>query len=244
MSIFVWGVFPYIAIATFVVGMIWRYRSNRFSWTTRSSQIYESRWLRIGGPLFHFGLLFAFLGHVMGLLIPKAWTDGLGISQHSYHLVAVSGGWVSGLMIVVGYTILLARRILVPAVPKATTVGDVIMYLVLTTVLLSGMVNTLTTTFSEAYNYREGISPWFRSILALNPDVRLMLDAPWSFQLHGFCAFLILLIWPFTRLVHAFSIPVGYVTRPYVLYRSANPGPTPRTRVPAGIWQPPRLDGQ
>lgn len=43
MSIFVWGVFPYIAIATFVVGMIWRYRSNRFSWTTRSSQIYESR---------------------------------------------------------------------------------------------------------------------------------------------------------------------------------------------------------
>ncbi|MDO5286871.1 MAG: respiratory nitrate reductase subunit gamma [Actinomycetia bacterium] len=239
MSTFLWGVFPYIAIATFVVGLIWRYRTNRFSWTTRSSQVYESRWLRVGGPLFHVGLVLAFGGHLMGVLVPKAWTDAIGIEQHTYHLVAVGGGWVSGLMIGVGYGILMARRVLVPAVRRATSRGDVVMYLTLTVVLLSGMVNTLTTTLSEAYNYREGISPWFRSVLALNPDVALMVDAPWSFQLHGFAAFFLLLIWPFTRLVHAFSVPLGYLTRPYVVYRSPNRQPAPQVRVPAGMWRPP-----
>lgn len=244
MSIFLWGIFPYIAIATFLVGMIWRYRFHKFSWTTRSSQLYESKLLRIGGPLFHFGLLFAFLGHAMGLVVPKGWTDALGISQDSYHVVAVIGGWISGLMIAVGFLILIGRRIAVPAVRKATTLGDVVMYVVLTLILVSGCINTLTTTFSHGYNYREGVSPWFRSIFTLQPNVELMASSPLSFQIHGFAAFLILLIWPFTRLVHAFSLPVGYVTRPYVVYRSANRRPATSTDVPRDLWEIPRMAGQ
>ena len=27
-------------------------------------------------------------------------------------------------------------------------------------------------------------------------------------------------LWPFTRLVHAFTAPIGYLFRPYVVYRS------------------------
>lgn len=159
-------------------------------------------------------------------------------------MVAVSGGWVSGAMIFVGYAILIIRRIAVPAVRKATTIGDVVMYVVLTGVLVTGMVNTLTTTFSHDYNYRQGVSPWFRSIFTFQPNIDLMVSSPFSFQAHAFLAFLILLIWPFTRLVHAFSIPVGYVTRPYVVYRSAGKKPAPHTNVPTDLWELPKLKEQ
>ena len=95
MTTFLYGIFPYICFALFVVGLLWRYRYDKFGWTTRSSQLYESRLLRIGSPLFHFGLLIALVGHVMGLIIPNTWTLAMGISQEMYHLFAVSGGIVS-----------------------------------------------------------------------------------------------------------------------------------------------------
>ncbi len=241
MSTFLWGVFPYLALATFIVGMVWRYRSNQFSWTTRSSQIHESRWLRIGGPLFHFGALFAIIGHVMGLIIPKAWTDALGISQDTYHWAAVIGGWLAGIMVVSGFVILAARRAFVPAVRKATTPGDVVTYVVMAGLLITGAVNTLSTTFSHDYNYREGVSPWFRSVFTFQPNIDLMANAPLSFQIHAALAFFLLLIWPFTRLVHALSIPLGYVTRPYVVYRSTGKGSKQPTKVPDKLWDVPSV---
>ena len=70
-SVFLWVVVPYVCLAIFVLGHVWRYRYDKFGWTTRSSQLYERRLLRWGSPLFHFGILAVFLGHVMGLGVPK-----------------------------------------------------------------------------------------------------------------------------------------------------------------------------
>ena len=81
MDAVLWGVFPYLTIAVLVGGTIWRYRYDKFGWTTRSSQLYESRLLRIGSPLFHFGILLVIIGHIGGLVVPQAWTEALGISQ-------------------------------------------------------------------------------------------------------------------------------------------------------------------
>ncbi len=240
MSTFLWGVFPYLAMAVFVVGLIWRYKYDKFGWTTRSSQLYESKMLRIGSPLFHFGILLALVGHLMGLFIPKAWTD-LVMDQHAYHLLAVGGGVVSGIMICVGFVILVFRRRTVKTVFNATTVNDKVMYLVLGLVIFFGMWNTISTALSEAYNYREGVSPWFRSIFTFQPNVELMANAPFQFQAHAFLAFLLILIWPFTRLVHVFSAPVGYLVRPYIVYRSkgdTGQRPTP-SRAPQGTWTSP-----
>jgi nitrate reductase gamma subunit len=78
METFLWGVFPYIVALVFVGGLVWRYRYDQFGWTTRSSQLYESRLLKFASPLFHFALLAVFLGHVVGLIIPKALTDWIG----------------------------------------------------------------------------------------------------------------------------------------------------------------------
>ena len=242
MSTFLWGVFPYLAMAVFVVGLIWRYKYDKFGWTTRSSQLYESKMLRIGSPLFHFGILLALVGHLMGLFIPKAWTD-LVMDQHAYHLLAVGGGVVSGIMICVGFVILVFRRRTVKTVFNATTVNDKVMYLVLGLVIFFGMWNTISTALSEAYNYREGVSPWFRSIFTFQPNVELMANAPFQFQAHAFLAFLLILIWPFTRLVHVFSAPIGYLTRPYIVYRSRGgrgPGSGgPASGSPQGTWKSP-----
>lgn len=220
MSSFLWVVFPYLCLTTFGVGHLWRYRYDKFGWTTRSSQLYENRLLRIGSPLFHFGILAVFLGHVMGLGIPKSWTEAVGVSEAMYHLMAVSIGAVAGFATVAGMAILIYRRRTTGPVFSATTRMDKAMYLVLATVIVLGLVNTVVANLVSHYDYREGVSVWFRGIFrfSLHPD--LMAAAPLSFQLHGLAAMFLFALWPFTRLVHVFSAPVGYLTRPYIVYRS------------------------
>src|SRR5512133_4338894 len=76
-----WGVLPYVMAVVLVGGLVWRYRYDQFGWTTRSSQLYESRLLRIGSPLFHFGILVVIIGHIGGLVITKSWTDAGGVTE-------------------------------------------------------------------------------------------------------------------------------------------------------------------
>jgi nitrate reductase gamma subunit len=227
MSTFLWVVVPYICLTVFVVGHYWRYRYDKFGWTTRSSQLYEDRLLRLGSPLFHFGMLGVVGGHVIGLLVPASWTHALGISDEAYHLVAVTGGLIAGAMALGGLAILVYRRRTVGPVFSATTRMDKLMYAVLGIVILLGCWNTVaasTLNLGGAYDYREGVSVWYRSFLAFQPQPELMADAPLGFQLHALAAFGLFALWPFTRLVHVFSAPVGYLTRPYIVYRSRDPG--------------------
>jgi nitrate reductase gamma subunit len=220
MNEFLWVVFPYICLTVFVVGHFWRYRYDKFGWTTRSSQLYEDRLLRIGSPLFHFGILAVFLGHVMGLGVPKPWTEAVGVSEGLYHFMAVSVGAVAGFATLVGMAILIYRRRTVGPVFSATTKMDKAMYLVLATVIVLGLVNTVAANIFGHYDYREGVSVWFRGIFRFDLHPGLMAEAPWSFQAHGLVAMFLFALWPFTRLVHVFSAPLGYLTRPYIVYRS------------------------
>jgi len=219
-SIFLWVIVPYVALAIFVVGHYWRYRYDKFGWTTRSSQLYERRLLRWGSPLFHFGILFALAGHVIGLGIPQPWTDAVGISETAYHAVAVGIGAIAGVCTLAGLAILIYRRRTVGPVFSATTRNDKFMYVVLTATILLGLANTVVGALPQHGNYRESVSPWFRSIFYFHPQPELMADAGIGFQLHALAACLLFAIWPFTRLVHVFSAPLGYLTRPYIVYRS------------------------
>ncbi len=214
-----WVVLPYVCLAVFIVGHLWRYKYDKFGWTTRSSQLYESRLLRWGSPLFHFGILVVFLGHVMGLGIPESWTEAVGISEGLYHLMAISLGVVAGFCTLVGLVILIYRRRTTGPVFSATTRMDKAMYLMLSLVIGLGLWNTASGVVG-AYNYRQGVSVWFRGIFTFSLHPELMANAPLSFQLHGIAAVALFALWPFTRLVHVFSAPVGYLFRPYVVYRS------------------------
>lgn len=246
MTTFLFGVFPYIALATFVVGIIWRFRYDKFGWTTRSSQLYEAKLLRIGGPMFHFGIVMAVAGHAMGLIIPKSLTDAIGIDDHLYHMVAVAGGLTAGFLVTVGFLILVFRRRTVKTVFNATTVNDKVMYLILGLVVAVGMWNTISTATGwtlppDFTTYRENVSVWFRSIFTFNPQPEMLAKAPFQFQAHAVLAFVFLLIIPFTRLVHMLSAPVKYISRPYIIYRSAGdrPGAAQGSRAPRGTWKSP-----
>ncbi len=220
MNTFLWVVVPYICLTIFVLGHVWRYRYDKFGWTTRSSQLYEARLLRLGSPLFHFGILVVLLGHVMGLGVPKSWTEAFGISDEAYHVMAVGLGAVAGVCTVVGMTILIYRRRVTGPVFSATTRMDKAMYLVLAIVILLGLANTVIANVFGHYDYREGVSVWFRGLFRFEVHPALMAEAPIGFQLHGLAALLLFALWPFTRLVHVFSAPLGYLTRPYIVYRS------------------------
>jgi nitrate reductase gamma subunit len=230
-----WVAVPYMCLAVFVVGHLWRYRYDKFGWTTRSSQLYESRLLQLGSPLFHFGILFVFLGHVMGLGVPESWTGAVGVSEGMYHFMAVGVGSIAGFCTLVGMAILIYRRRTVGPVFSATTKMDKLMYLVLGTVIVLGLLNTAVANLFEHYDYREGVSVWFRGIFAFNPHPALMAAAPIGFKLHGLAAFLLFALWPFTRLVHVFSAPLGYLTRPYIVYRSRDY--EPGNRPPRRGWE-------
>lgn len=216
-----WVVLPYVSLAVFVVGHVWRYRYDQFGWTSRSSQIYESRLLRWGSPLFHLGILLALGGHVIGLLIPSSWTEAVGISEHTYHLVAVTSGTLAGTMATVGLVLLVVRRRSVRPVFRATTPMDKVLYVALGVVVLLGMANTVHgNLLGGLYDYRESVAVWFRGVFVLHPDPALMAGAPLTFQAHAVSAMVLFGLWPFTRLVHVLSVPVGYLARPYVVYRS------------------------
>jgi nitrate reductase gamma subunit len=236
-----WVVFPYVSMAVFVVGLIWRYRYDKFGWTTRSSELYEKTLLRLGSPLFHFGIIFVGLGHFMGLLIPKDWTEAVGFREVAYHFIATYMGSVAGLMTLVGLALLIYRRRVTGPVFLATTRVDKFMYVMLAIPILLGMWATVQTQIlgeAHGYDYRETISPWLRSLFYLQPMPELMVDVPVPFKLHIAAAFLLFMIWPFTRLVHAFSAPVQYSTRPYIVYRSREESHATGSRGPRRGWEP------
>lgn len=216
-----WDVVPYVTLAVVAVGTWWRYRYDKFGWTTRSSQLYESRLLRIGSPMFHFGILVVIVGHVIGLVIPESWTD-LIMSDHVYHIQAMVLGAIAGITTLGGIALLVYRRRTTGPVFLATTVNDKVMYAVLVLAIVAGLACTLigATPVGAEHDYRESVSPWFRSIWILQPRGDLMVQAPLWFHIHVMIAMVLFCLWPFTRLVHVFSAPIAYLFRPYIVYRS------------------------
>jgi len=221
MSVFLWVIVAYLSIAIFIGGHIWRYRYDKFGWTTRSSQLYENRLLRLGSPLFHFGILLVILGHIGGILVPESATDAIGISEDAYHAAAVTLGAISGFMTLAGIAILIYRRRTTGPVFSATTRNDKGMYVLLVATLVAGLATTVLGNITgHPHDYRLTVAPYFRSIFYFNPDVDKITSAPVGFQVHAMLAWVLFAVWPFTRLVHVFSAPFGYLTRPYIVYRS------------------------
>lgn len=214
-----WIVVPYVCLATFVVGHVWRYRHDQYGWTARSTQLLEPRLLYLGSNLFHFGLLAAIGGHVLGILVPRSWTEAVGVGDSLYHWVAVVAGTLAGVAIVAGFAILAYRRLRIPRVQATTTRSDLVLYPVLAVVIVFGMLATLWGTLVDRYAYRETVSPWFRGIFTLQPQAALMENASFIFQAHALTAWVLFAIWPFTRLVHVWSIPFAYFGRSPILYR-------------------------
>ena len=166
------------------------------------------------------------LGHVMGLGVPKSWTEAVGVTEGMYHASAVGVG---------------SRRRRLhrgrhgdpdlppphrrPGVLRHHPHGQGDVRSSSAPSSCSAWPTPSSPTSSAHYDYRDGVSVWFRGIFRLDPHPELMAAAPIGFQLHALAAFALFALWPFTRLVHVFSAPLGYLTRPYIVYRSRDDQP-------------------
>ncbi|WP_339064063.1 respiratory nitrate reductase subunit gamma [Tepidibacillus marianensis] len=220
---FLWVIFPYVALTVFILGHIYKYNHDQIGWSARSTEIMEKPLLKWGSPLFHYGIIFAFFGHVAGVIIPKGFYETLRVPDELYHLGAVAIGSVVGIMALVGLIILVARRMKVQRIRIFTQRMDWVTEIVLLLVVFQGVYVTLIRNLVVGeFDYRNTIGPWFRSLFIFSPDPSLITKVPVSFQIHILLAFLLFALWPFTRLVHLWSLPLEYLKRNYISYRSLN----------------------
>jgi nitrate reductase gamma subunit len=215
-----WVILPYAAIVVFIVGHIWRWRYDQFGWSSRSTQLQESRLLKWGSPLFHYATFAAIAGHVLGVLVPKSVTDWLGIHETWYQDFSAVAGTAAAIGVLIGGGVLLLRRTTVPRVRATTSAVDYLALILLGIIVILGIYLTLGIQDLSHYEYRNTVGVWFRSLCALHPRPKAIIAAPFMYQLHATAAWAIFIVWPFSRLVHAWSYPLWYLWRPYIVIRS------------------------
>lgn len=200
---FLWGVYPYIMLTIMVVGTVIRRVCFPRTWTSKSSQFLESKYEKLGTPLFHLMLLFVLFGH-LGMFIPKEVMDAIGINEHMYHMAAFFMGGGAGVLLGVALIVLIRRRFGVKRMRANTSKMDVVMYVLMTCTIVLG----LCATFSNAdgsFQYRLSLTPWVRSVFIGQPLVAEMSISPVIYKVHIFFGLTFLALLPFTRIVHMFS---------------------------------------
>lgn len=221
------GVYPYIALTVLALGSIIRYDREPYSWRAGSSQLLRRRQLMWGSVLFHMGVLFIFLGHLVGLLTPIAFWDALGISHTFKQIVAITAGGIAGVMGIIGATLLVHRRLCDPRVRASSSTADTMIILMLWAQLFLGL-----STIPVSMQHLDGhemvkLMDWAQGIFTFNLAASSYIeDVALVFKLHLFLGLTILFVFPFTRLVHMLSAPIRYIWRPgYQVVRKKTPMP-------------------
>lgn len=176
--------------------------------------------LRWGSLLFHIGIFAVICGHIAGLLVPVEFYRWMGLSDEGYHLVAIAGGMPAGIIAFAGVVLLLFRRYASPRVRATSSAGDWMALIALVVVIVSGLLATSANAVNHTgFDYRTTINPWLRGLMIFQPDPTLMQTVPMNFKIHILLTFVLYCAFPFTRLVHMLSMPLGYLKRSYVVYR-------------------------
>ena len=211
-------VFPYLVLATFVVGHIYRYVVDPYGWNTKSSELLDKKGLKFGVTIFHWGIIFTLLGHGAGLLIPQKYWDALGINSQAHTLFATYSGFIVGAMALLGLALLIYRRISKDRILATTSLNDFVTLGLLFFVVATGFANVISGLY-EHFDILNTIAPWLRGILTLTPDASLMLEVPLRFKVHILAVLTLLGFSPFSRLVHIWSVPITYLFRRWIIFR-------------------------
>ncbi|HMQ73277.1 MAG TPA: respiratory nitrate reductase subunit gamma [Rubrivivax sp.] len=233
---FLFVVYPYIALAVFLMGSLARFDRDQYTWKSDSSQLLRQRQLRWGSNMFHFGILFLFFGHTVGLLTPH-WLYEPFITAPQKQMMAIVSGGIAGLVCFVGLSMLLHRRIFDPRIRLTSHRTDLAILIILWVQLVLGLI---TLPFSFAHRVDASamliLADWAQGIITFRPDASALAAIDWPFKVHMVLGMTIFLLLPFSRLVHVWSglASVAYVLRPYQIVRSR------RLNVPPGQNQPGR----
>ncbi|WP_374302345.1 respiratory nitrate reductase subunit gamma [Ferrovibrio sp.] len=220
---FLFGIYPYIGLSVFLIGSLVRFERGQYTWRSGSSQMLRARQLRWGSNLFHIGILFLFAGHFVGLLTPH-WLYEHFISAGAKQMVAVVSGGTAGTICFIGLTMLLHRRLTDPRIRVTSSPMDIAILLVLWLQLVLGLV-----TLPFSVQHSDGgtmlaLSEWAQRIVTFRGGAaELVANVDWPFKLHLVLGITIFVLFPFSRLVHIWSVPVGYVFRSYQVVRRRSP---------------------
>jgi nitrate reductase gamma subunit len=210
---FLFGYYPYLCLTVFLIGSLMRFEREQYTWRASSSQLLRKRQLLWGSNLFHIGILFLFAGHFVGLLTPHEIYEHVISAQNKQMLAIVSGG-IAGTVCFVGLTLLLHRRLFDSRIRKTSTPMDIAVLVLLWAQLVLGLG-----TLPFSLEHSDGsvmlqLSEWAQRIVTFRDGgPALIKGLPWPYQLHLVLGMTIFLIFPFSRLVHIWSAPVGYLGR-------------------------------
>jgi nitrate reductase gamma subunit len=208
------GYYPYVALAVLAIGSVLRFDREQYTWRTGSSQLLRRKQLVLGSILFHVGILAIFLGHFVGLLTPLVVWDALGVSHAAKQMLAIVAGGLAGAMCLVGGLLLLHRRVFDARIRATSSFGDTAILALLLAQLCIGLA-----TIPLSLEHRDGdqmvkLMYWAQGIFTFQPGAAdYVADAHWIFKAHLALGLTILLVFPFTRLVHMLSAPIWYLNR-------------------------------
>ena len=236
LNFIMFGVSPYVALMVLALGSVLRFDREQYTWRTGSSQLLRRKQLVLGSILFHLGILAIFAGHFVGLLTPVVVWDFLGVSHGFKQMLAIVAGGVAGIFCLAGGLLLLHRRLFDPRIRNTSSFGDIAILVILLVQLCLGLA-----TIPLSLGHRDGAEMikfmnWAQGIFTLNPySAGFIADVSWVFKAHITLGLTLLLIFPFTRLVHMLSAPVWYLNRRgWQLVRSKRPMPVARRTVGSG----------
>lgn len=219
---FLFNVYPYICLAVFLMGSLARFDRDQYTWKSDSSQMLRAGQLRWGSNLFHIGILFLLFGHTVGLLTPHFMYEWLITAPQKQMLAIISGG-TAGLVCFIGLSLLLHRRIVDPRIRRTSHRTDLAILIILWVQLVLGLA-TLPASFSHRVNAHAMLvlADWAQRIVTFRPDAAGLVGLDWQFKVHMVLGMTIFLLFPFSRLVHAWSglASVAYLARPYQLVRA------------------------
>ncbi len=205
---------PYFALTILFLGCLLRFDRDPYSWRSKSSQLLRKKQLIWGNVLFHVGVLMILAGHAIGLLTPIAVFDALGVSHSAKQMLAIVAGGGAGVIAFVGLTLLIHRRVFDPRIRANTSRADMVVLLMLYAQLILGML-----TIPVSLEHLDGhemvkFMEWAQHIVTFRDGAaEYIRDSALIFKLHITLGMLIFTIFPFTRLVHMLSAPVGYMFR-------------------------------
>ena len=219
LNTFFFQIYPYLALAVFLLGSWVRFDHAPYTWRTGSSQLLSGKWMRLGSNWFHLGVLAILGGHFVGLLTPH-WVYEPFITAGQKQLLAMVAGGIFGVVCFIGLTILLARRLFNPRIRATSSGRDILVLMLLYAQLLLGLSSIFVSAGHMDGGQMIKLGEWAQHVVTFRGGAaEFMADAHWIFKAHVSLGMTLILLTPFTRLVHVWSIPVGYLTRPYQVVR-------------------------
>lgn len=218
---FVFGVYPYIALAVCFIGTWTRYDREQYTWRASSSQLLEKKQLRRGSLPFHLGILGILAGHFVGLLTPAGLWHVFGITPAIKQMVAIVAGGMFGLLCLYGLVILTHRRLMNERVRASSSTMDIFVLFLLLTQLLLGLSSIFVSVGHLDGGEMLKLMAWAQNIASFHGSAaaEAIQNVHWIFKIHVVVGMTLFIVFPFSRLVHILSVPLKYLGRNYQIVR-------------------------